>query len=36
MKKKTWTGISYRITFPKGMRHGTIFPVTSKEFEKLK
>jgi beta-xylosidase len=33
---KNWTDISNKITFPKGMRHGTIFPVTRQEFEKLK
>ncbi len=32
---KTWEDISDKISFPKGMRHGTIFKVTKPEFEKL-
>jgi hypothetical protein len=30
-----WTDISGQISFPKGMRHGSIFKVTQKEFDKL-
>lgn len=30
-----WTDISGQISFPKGMRHGSVFKVTQKEFEKL-
>ena len=33
---KTWTDISDKISFPKGARHGTVFTVSRKEFEKLK
>lgn len=32
---KNWTDISEKITFPKGMRHGTVFTVSKEEFEKL-
>jgi hypothetical protein len=32
---KNWTDISEEITFPEGMRHGSIFKVTKAEFEKL-
>ncbi|MCJ8165941.1 glycoside hydrolase family 43 protein [Pontibacter sp. E15-1] len=32
---KDWEDISAQISFPKGMRHGTIFTVTRAEFEKL-
>jgi beta-xylosidase len=32
---KNWEDISDKISFPKGMRHGTIFKVTKAEFEKL-
>lgn len=28
-----WTDISDKITFPKGMRHGTVFTVSKSEFE---
>lgn len=30
-----WTDISDKISFPKGTRHGTVFTVTQKEFDKL-
>jgi beta-xylosidase len=30
-----WTDISNKISFPKGMRHGSIFKVTRKEFARL-
>ncbi|MGV3641562.1 MAG: glycoside hydrolase family 43 protein [Adhaeribacter sp.] len=30
-----WTDISKRISFPKGMRHGTIFEVSQEEFARL-
>jgi hypothetical protein len=30
-----WTDISDQISFPKGMRHGSIFKVSKKEFGKL-
>jgi beta-xylosidase len=33
---KYWTDISEEITFPEGMRHGSIFEVTKAEFEKLR
>ncbi|MCC9165799.1 glycoside hydrolase family 43 protein [Pontibacter harenae] len=32
---QNWTDISDKISFPKGMRHGSIFKVTKAEFEKL-
>ena len=32
---KNWEDISEKISFPEGMRHGTIFKVTKAEFEKL-
>ena len=32
---ENWVDISDKISFPEGMRHGTIFKVTSAEFEKL-
>lgn len=32
---KDWTDISEQVELPKGMRHGTIFTVTTKELEKL-
>ncbi|MFT2007175.1 glycoside hydrolase family 43 protein [Pontibacter sp. 13R65] len=32
---QNWTDISDKISFPKGMRHGSIFKVTRSEFEKL-
>lgn len=31
-----WTDISEKISLPKGIRHGTIFTISKKEFEKLK
>ncbi|MBD0831558.1 prolyl oligopeptidase family serine peptidase [Aestuariibaculum sediminum] len=33
---KSWKDISDKIEFPKGTRHGTIFTISQKEFEKLK
>jgi len=30
-----WEDISHQVSFPQGMRHGTVFQVTRKEFEKL-
>jgi hypothetical protein len=32
---KTWTDISDKISFPEGLRHGTVFKVSQSEFEKL-
>ena len=32
---KNWTDISDKLTLPKGIRHGTIFKITAKEFENL-
>ncbi|GGK77860.1 hypothetical protein GCM10011405_27090 [Rufibacter glacialis] len=32
---ETWEDISDKISFPQGMRHGTIFKVSKHEFEKL-
>lgn len=32
---KTWTDISEQIHFPNGLRHGTAFEVTQKEFDAL-
>lgn len=32
---KEWTDVSDKISLPKGIRHGTIFTVTKKEFEDL-
>lgn len=32
---KTWADISDKIRFPKGTRHGTVFRVSRKEFERL-
>ena len=32
---KNWEDISDKISFPEGMRHGTIFKITRDEFEKL-
>ena len=32
---KNWTDVSDKISFPKGTRHGTVFAVTKKEFEKF-
>ncbi|MDF2192878.1 glycoside hydrolase family 43 protein [Paraflavitalea sp. CAU 1676] len=31
----TWTDISDKVTFPKGLRHGTVFTVTQEEFKLL-
>jgi hypothetical protein len=31
-----WTDISDKISFPKGTRHGTVFTITKKEFERLR
>ena len=33
---KNWTDISDKVSFPKGTRHGTVFTVSRREFEKLK
>lgn len=33
---ENWTDISEKISFPKGTRHGTVFSVTKREFNKLK
>ena len=33
---KNWTDISEQIEMPKGIRHGSIFSVTTKELEKLR
>jgi len=30
-----WTDISDKVSFPAGTRHGTVFTITKKEFEKL-
>lgn len=30
-----WTDISDKVTFPKGIRHGTVFTITKQEFIKL-
>ncbi|MBW8334011.1 MAG: hypothetical protein K0M40_18460, partial [Prolixibacteraceae bacterium] len=32
---KDWEDVSDRISFPKGVRHGTAFKVSSSVFEKL-
>ena len=32
---QSWTDISDQVHFPKGTRHGTIFSVTKKEYERL-
>ena len=31
-----WTDISDKISFPKGTRHGTVFTITKKEFDRLR
>lgn len=33
---KTWTEVTDRIVVPKGIRHGSIFPITIAEFETVK
>jgi len=33
---ETWTDVSDKVHFPKGARHGTVFTVSKKEFERLK
>ncbi|WP_276480202.1 glycoside hydrolase family 43 protein [Paraflavitalea pollutisoli] len=33
---KTWTDISDKVSFPKGLRHGTVFSISAEEFNKLK
>ncbi|CAN5423948.1 hypothetical protein BH10BAC4_BH10BAC4_15480 [soil metagenome] len=33
---KIWVDISYKVSFPKGARHGSVFSVTKKEFNTLK
>ena len=30
-----WTDISDQLTMPKGIRHGTVFKISRKEFEKI-
>ena len=32
---KNWTDISSLVTFPVGMRHGTILKISSKELKKI-
>jgi hypothetical protein len=32
---KNWTDISDKVSFPKGLRHGTVFTVSKKEFDRL-
>jgi len=32
---KNWTDISDKISFPAGTRHGTVFTITKKEFDRL-
>ncbi|MBE7171577.1 MAG: glycoside hydrolase family 43 protein [Williamsia sp.] len=32
---KTWTDISDKVSFPKGLRHGTVFTVSPQEYEDL-
>lgn len=32
---KTWTDISDKVSFPKGLRHGTVFTVSAKEYNEL-
>lgn len=32
---KTWTDISDRVSFPKGLRHGTVFTVSAREYDDL-
>lgn len=32
---KTWTDISEKISFPKGVRHGTVFTMSAKEYNEL-
>ncbi|AXY75935.1 glycosyl hydrolase [Paraflavitalea soli] len=31
---KTWTDISDKVSFPKGLRHGTVFTITKEELER--
>lgn len=33
---KEWKDISDQVSFPEGMRHGTVFKITEKEFEQLR
>jgi beta-galactosidase len=33
---KNWEDISEEISFPKGLRHGTVFKVSEVVFERLK
>ncbi|HVG13405.1 MAG TPA: hypothetical protein VM935_00540, partial [Chitinophagaceae bacterium] len=33
---KNCTDISDRVTFPKGIRHGTVFTITRSEFDRIK
>lgn len=30
-----WTDISHKVSFPKGARHGTVFTISSSEFQRL-
>ena len=32
---KTWTDISDKVSFPKGLRHGTVFKVSAREYDDL-
>ncbi len=32
---KNWTDISDKVNFPKGLRHGTVFQITAKEYSNL-
>ena len=32
---KTWTDISDKVSFPKGLRHGTVFTVSAQEYDEL-
>lgn len=33
---KNWRDISGQVSFPPGLRHGTVFRVSGQEFERLK
>ena len=32
---KTWTDISDKVSFPKGLRHGTVFTISAREYSNL-
>ena len=32
---KTWEDVSEKLVYPKGMRHGSVFPVSAKILDKL-